>query len=194
MTTNRWRSVDAHFTVLSIQHLLPSTVVCIMIWTYGKSFCQIKTWPCGKAERSNILALFAHTWPKFMFLAKSFIVPAIHLFINRYLQASAHHSPIIYLQLKHAVKIHKEAGETLMHSVLLFCHSLVPSCFDCIDRHQHLVSLSLWIPCRPNQSGNIWRGDHILLLLVFRILDAIVLVHIGFNVRRAIIFTVIWII
>jgi len=34
ITTNHWRSVDTHFTVLSIQHLLPSTVVFIMIWTY----------------------------------------------------------------------------------------------------------------------------------------------------------------
>jgi len=33
-TTNHWRSVDAHFNVLSIQHLLPSIIVSIMIWTY----------------------------------------------------------------------------------------------------------------------------------------------------------------
>ena len=59
-----------------------------------------------------------------MYLATSFIAPAIHLFINRYLQATAHYSPIIYLYLKLSVKIHKEAGETLTHSVLLLFTSL----------------------------------------------------------------------
>jgi hypothetical protein len=90
-----------------------------------------------------------------MYLAKMFIAPAIYLFINRYSQAAAHHSPIIYLSLKHSVKIHKEAGETLTHSVRLSPPSLVPSLFDCIDRHQHLFSVSRIPPCRPNQTGNI---------------------------------------
>jgi len=143
MTANRWCSVDAHFTVLSIWHLLSSTVVFIMIWTYWKSFCQIKTWPCDKAECSNIVAMFTHTLLTFVSLAKSFIMPAIHLFLNRYLQASAHHSHIIYLSWNHSVKIHTEAGETLTHSVLLCLHCLVPSRFDCIDCHEHLFSMSV---------------------------------------------------
>jgi hypothetical protein len=78
-----------------------------------------------------------------MSLAKGFIAPAIHLFINRDLQASAHQSPIIYLLPKHSVKIHKEAGQTLTHAVLLFHHSLVRSRFHCINRHEHLFSMSL---------------------------------------------------
>jgi len=96
-TTNCWRSFVAHFDGLSIQHLLPSIIVFIMIWTYCLSLLQIETWPCGKANRSNIVALFVLTWLKFMYLTKSSIAPAIHLFINWYSQASTHHSPIIYL-------------------------------------------------------------------------------------------------
>jgi len=96
-TQNRWCSVDAHFNVLSIQHLLPSIIVFITIWTYWLSFWTIETGPCSQAERSNILALFTLTRQQFMYLPKSFIAPAIHLCINRYQQATAHHLPIIYL-------------------------------------------------------------------------------------------------
>jgi hypothetical protein len=46
-----------------------------------------------------------------MKLAKTFIAPAIYLFINQYSQATAHYSPIIYLYRKLSVKIHIEAGE-----------------------------------------------------------------------------------
>jgi len=52
----------------------------------------------------------------------------------------------------------------------------------------------LWLQWNPNQSGNIWGGTHIPLLWTFRILDAIDLLYIRFNVCRAIVFTVIWII
>ena len=76
---------------------LPSTTVFIMIWTYLSSFWQIETWPWGKAKSSNIVTLFALTRLKFIYLAKSFIAPAIHLSINWYSQATAHHSRIIYL-------------------------------------------------------------------------------------------------
>jgi hypothetical protein len=78
-----------------------------------------------------------------MYLAKSFIAPAIHLIINQYSQATAYHSPNIYLKVKHSVKIHKEAGETFMHSVLLYLHCLTAANFVCIGRHQQLVILSL---------------------------------------------------
>jgi len=64
-TTNHWRSVDAHSNVLSIQQLLPSLIVLIMIWTYWLSVWQMKTRPCGKAKCSNILAWFALTQLKF---------------------------------------------------------------------------------------------------------------------------------
>jgi len=57
----------------------------------------IETWPCGIAELCNILALFTLTQLKFMYLAKSFIAPAIHLLFNRYSQATSHHSPMICL-------------------------------------------------------------------------------------------------
>jgi len=96
-TTHRWHNIDAQFEVLSIQHLLPSIIVFIMIWTYWLSFWQIESQPCGKAERSNIQALIALTGLIFIYLAKRFIAPGQHLFINRYPQASAHHSSIIYL-------------------------------------------------------------------------------------------------
>jgi len=80
----------------------------------------------------------------------------------------------------------------LKHSVLHFLHSLTPPRFDCMDRHQHPISLSLWLPCGLNQSGNTWRGAHIPLLWAFQILDAIALLYIRFNVCRAIGFAAIW--
>jgi len=106
---NRWCSVDTHFNLLSIQYMLPSTIAFIMIWAYWLSFCQIETLHFGKAERSNFLALFALTWLKFKYLVKSFIVPAIHPFIKGYSQDTARHSHILYLWLKHSVKLHTEA-------------------------------------------------------------------------------------
>ena len=126
-TTNCWCSVDAHFNELSIQHLLPSIIVLIMIWTYWLSFSQIVTWPCGKIECSNILALFALRWPKVIYPGKRFIAPAIHLNINQYSQATAHHTQIICLKLRFLVMLHKEAGETLTHSDIHFLRSLLPS-------------------------------------------------------------------
>jgi len=188
---NHWRSVDTHFNVLSIQHLLPSIIVFILIWLYQLSFCMIETRPCGKAEQRNYVALFTLTRLKMMHRAKRFIAPAIHLFMNRYSQATSYHSPIIYLELKLSVKLHK-AGEPWTHYVLLFLPSFISPRFYCIDRNQHLFSLSLWLPCRPNQSGHIWRSAYILLLWAFRILDANVLLYIVFIVRCAIIFAVIW--
>ena len=95
-TTYHWRSIDAHFNLLFIQHLLPSIIVFIIIWTHRLRFWQMETRRCGKAERSIILALLALKLQNFIYLAKRFIAPAIHLFINRYSQATAHHSPIIY--------------------------------------------------------------------------------------------------
>jgi len=77
--------------------------------------------------------------------------------------------------------------------MLHFLHSLITTHFDCIDCHQHLFRLSLWLPCWPNQSGNSWHRAYIPLLWAFWILDAIVLRYIGFNVCHAIIFTDIWI-
>jgi len=44
----------------------------------------MKAWACGEAKRSNILALFTLTGLELMCLAKRFIVPDIHLFINQY--------------------------------------------------------------------------------------------------------------
>jgi len=96
-TTNRWCSIDVHYNVLSFQHLLPSIIIFIMFWTYWQSFWHIETEPSGKAEHSNILALFALTWLKSLLLAKKFFAPAIHLCINWYALATANHSPIIYL-------------------------------------------------------------------------------------------------
>jgi len=77
-----------------------------------------------------------------------------------------------------------------MHSILIQFHSRIPPRFNCIERHQHLFSQSLWLPCRPNQSRNIWRSVNIVLLWAVRILDVIVLLYIRFNVHPAIVFTV----
>ena len=129
-----------------------------------------------------------------MYLVKRFIAPAILLFINRYSQATAHHSPIIYLQLKLSVRIHKEASATFTCSVILCLHSLISLRFDCIDHHQHFFIPSSCLPCRPNQSRIIWRSAQILLCWVFGNLDALVLLYIGFNIRRTIILAVICII
>jgi len=69
-TTDCWRSIDTHLKVLSIQHLLPSIYVFILIWLYWLSFCLIEIWPCGKAERHNYLALFTLTWLKILYQSK----------------------------------------------------------------------------------------------------------------------------
>ena len=73
-----------------------------------------------------------------------------------------------------------------------FIHSLIAPRFSCIDGHQHLSSLPLWLPCRPNQYGKLWRGAHSPLFWAFQILDARIVLYIRFNVRRTIVFTVIW--
>ena len=192
-TTNRWRAVDAHLDALSNQHLLPFILVFIMCWTSSQSFSQIETWFCGKAVRSNILALLCLTRLTFMYLVKRFGGHTLHLVINQYFQATAYHSPIKYLQLILSVKIHKEAGESLTHCVLLVLQSLIPHRFNCIDRHQHIFSLSLGLPRRPIQSGNISHSAHIPLLRAFLNLDAIVLLYIRFTIRQAIFFASIWI-
>jgi len=88
----------------------------------------------------------------------------------------------------------KQVGETLMHSVLLCVHSHIAPRFNCIDSHRHLFSLPLLLACRPNQSGNIWRGSHIPPLWAFRNLDGIDFPNIRFDVCREIVFAVSWII
>jgi len=192
-TLNCWRSVDAHVDTLSIQHLLPLIIVFILIWLYQSSFHTIETWPCGNAEQHNNRALFTLTRLKMRYHAKSFIAPAIHLFMNRYSQATRYHSAILYLQLKLSVKLHK-AGEPLTHSVLPILPSFISPPFYCIAHPQHRFSLSLWLPCWLNQSGHVSRGAQILLQGAFRILHASVQFYIGFLIRCPIFFAVIWII
>ena len=96
-TTNHWRSVDDRFIVSSIQHLLLSIIVFILIWLYRLACCLIETGLWGKAEQLNDVALFTLTRLKMMYHAKRFIALAKHLFMNRYSQATSYHSPIIYL-------------------------------------------------------------------------------------------------
>jgi len=90
-------SVDAHFNTESIQHLLPSITVFMMIKSSWFSFWQIETRPCGIAESRNILALFALIQLELIYLGNRYVVSAIYLFINQYSQATAHHSLLIYL-------------------------------------------------------------------------------------------------
>jgi len=96
-TTHRWHSIDGQLDVLLIQHLLPMIIVFSMIWRDWFSFWPFETWPCSKAERRDILALFTLTQLNMMNLAKRFIAAATQLFINQYSQATSHHSPTIYL-------------------------------------------------------------------------------------------------
>jgi len=138
--------------------------------------------------------LFLLIRQKFIYFAKSFIAPAIHLFINPYPQATVHHLCIIYLELNLLDKIHKEASETLTHSVLLFLYTFIPACFHCIDCNQHRFNHSLRLWCRPNQSGNIWEGARIPLNWALRMLDAIVLLSVKFTICRSIVIAVGWII
>jgi hypothetical protein len=95
-TANGWHFVHARCNVLFIQHLRASIIVWMMIWTCWLSYCQIETRPSGKAESGNILALFRITQLKMICLATRYIVPSQHLFINQYLQATAHYSCIIH--------------------------------------------------------------------------------------------------
>lgn len=102
--------------------------------------------------------------------------------------------PLMYLKLKLLVKLHREPGETLTHSVQLWLYLLRLSGFDCVDCQHHHFMLCLCIPCWLNQFGNNWLRTHIPRLLAFRNLDAIVLLYVRFNVSHAIVFGVIWII
>ena len=81
-----------------------------------------------------------------------------------------------------------------MHSVLLFLSCLITISSDWIDHHQHLSSLSHRLPYRPNQFGNIWRGNHLQLLWALWILDSILLLDIRWNICCAFVFVVIWIV
>ena len=133
-TTNHWHCVDEHCNVLSIQHVLLAICVFIMVWVYRFSSRLFETRPCGQAERRNYLALFTLTQLKMKNHAKGFIALAIHLFINRYSQATSYRSPLIYLYLLLSVKLDK-AGERLTHSVLLFLPSLISPRSNCIECH-----------------------------------------------------------
>jgi len=81
-----------------------------------------------------------------------------------------------------------------MHCVILFLDSHIPPRWHFIDRHQHHFSLLICHPCRPNNCGNVSCGTHIPLHWAFRIIDAIVSLHIWVNMCRTILFAVIWII
>jgi len=94
---NRWRSIDAHFNVLSSQNLLPSILVFIIIWTLWMLFWLIETHSFGKAKPGNILAQVGFIPLKVIYLSEWFIWPAILLCMNQYSHATAHYSPIMFL-------------------------------------------------------------------------------------------------
>jgi hypothetical protein len=96
--------------------------------------------------------------------------------------------------IKLSVKIHKEAGETLMHSVLLFFIPLFLVVSIALTVTNTFSACFFDFRAGPNQSGNICQGAHIPLLWAFWILDAIVLPHFRFNICQPVVFTVIWII
>jgi len=139
MTKNRWPSIDAHFDVVSIQNLLPSIIEFVIIWTCWLPFWLIETWPFGKAEPSNVVALVALIQLKCIYLATWLILPGILLFINQYSPVTAKYPPIIVLYMKISVKQHQELGEnSLTDSVLCFLDPVIPPSVHCIDRVHHL--------------------------------------------------------
>ena len=193
-TKNCWRPMDTHGIVLSIQNVPPSRIAFRMIWTYSLPFRLVGTRPFGKAEPSNIVAQVALILLKVIYLAKWFILPIIHLFINQYPHAIAHNRPIIVLLTKCSITQNQEPRENmLMDSVLLCLVSLVPPGFYCICNHDRLWSLFLWPPCWMHQSRNMCSGIQMPLLCTFRILEAIVWIHIRFNIWHPVVFTFIWI-
>lgn len=149
------------------------------------------TWSSRKPERSNILSLFSLTGLQCMYLAKSFIAQATHLFINLDWKASDQHLPITLHCIKQLVGIHKEAGETIIHSVVDFLYTIVPAYFDYIERHQLLINLALGLPCTLHQLRNFWHTTHIQLLWAFPSFKAIVLLHIRITVLWTIILTIV---
>jgi hypothetical protein len=96
----------------------------------------------------------------------------------------------IYLQLNLLAKPRKDTGETLTKSNQLFLHSLIPYRFYCTDCQQHSAAISLWNPCWPNQSGNIWRSTHIPLLWAICIINDNISPNIRLNVWHEIVITV----
>jgi hypothetical protein len=74
--------LSCHHTV-SIQHLLPSIILSILIGLDQLSFCLIETQPCGRAKRCHNRSLLTLTLLKMMYHAKTFIARAMHLFMKR---------------------------------------------------------------------------------------------------------------
>jgi hypothetical protein len=94
-TKHHWPFVDTHFNVFSIWNLLPSIIVFLMIWLYWSPVWLIQTRPCGKAEPSNALAIYALIQPKYTYFPKWYIALAVHLFINQYSHPTAYNSCIV---------------------------------------------------------------------------------------------------
>jgi len=69
-TRHCWRSVDAHFNVVSSQALVPFIIAFMIVWTWWLPFSLIRTWLNGEADPSNILALVALIQLKFKHLTK----------------------------------------------------------------------------------------------------------------------------
>jgi len=95
-TNKYWCCVDAYFVMLSIQNVLPSSVVFILISSYWSSVFLNDTQLFGYAVPSNILAMVSLIQYKFIAIAKWFIAPAIILFINQCWHVTAYYSPIIF--------------------------------------------------------------------------------------------------
>ena len=93
-----------------------------------------------QAEKNNVVAMFYLTKLLCIYLGHQLIAPAVYLCINRYRQATVHHTPRIELYLKLPVMLHNQAGDTLTHSVLLILRSLVPPCFYCTDHHHQVAA------------------------------------------------------
>jgi len=91
--TLRWHSFEP--TVLSLLTAIDNYFdydlnLLLPIW-------QMQSLLCSRVECSNLLALFTLILLKFIYLAKRFIAPAIHLFISQYSKTTDCHLPIIDL-------------------------------------------------------------------------------------------------
>ena len=128
----------------SIQNLLPSIIVLIIIWTERLHFWLNETWPFGKAKPSNILALVALILLKCKYLAKWFILSAVLLYINQYSHATAYYCPIIFLQIKLLVILHIDPGDiywSILFYIFLFSLFLLVSIALTIINHISAVFL-----------------------------------------------------
>ena len=173
---------------MSVEHLLPSVIVCIIFWTSWLPFSVIETRPYEKVKCCNIFAQVALIPWNFIFLGAWFLSHTIDQCINQYLHATPHYSPKIFLQVIFSVKLQIQPGEIISTQSVLFALSPILSCFSCNDRHNTIFNRFLSAPCELYQSGNILCRIDIQRVRDVLVLDAIVTIYIVFIVFLPVVF------